>query len=221
MPKQRKLVAAVIYNRLHEGMPLGIDATIRFATGNYTKPLTESELDDRLALQHAHQRRPAAGADQQPRPRRDRGRRPPGQERLPLLREQAGHLRRARLLHDRSRIRSRRRRLQRGARSERRQRAEHLLGNSDAAAGGARPPGRRTRARRRCRTRRWPSSGWRSEWSYEAIEVAPEDFEARVRAMRRRGLRRRQRHRPPQGGGAGAGRRAAATARARSAPPTR
>jgi UPF0755 protein len=25
-------------------MPLGIDATIRFATGNYTRPLTESEL---------------------------------------------------------------------------------------------------------------------------------------------------------------------------------
>jgi peptidoglycan lytic transglycosylase G len=42
--KQRKLVASVIYNRLREGMPLGIDATIRFATGNYTKPLTESQL---------------------------------------------------------------------------------------------------------------------------------------------------------------------------------
>jgi UPF0755 protein len=41
---QRKLVAAVIYNRLREGMTLGIDATIRFATGNYTEPLTESEL---------------------------------------------------------------------------------------------------------------------------------------------------------------------------------
>jgi uncharacterized YceG family protein len=41
---QRKLVAAVIYNRLHEGMSLGIDATIRFATGNYDQPLTESEL---------------------------------------------------------------------------------------------------------------------------------------------------------------------------------
>ena len=41
---QRGLVASVIYNRLHEGMPLGIDATIRFATGNYTRPLTESEL---------------------------------------------------------------------------------------------------------------------------------------------------------------------------------
>jgi UPF0755 protein len=41
---QRRLVAAVVYNRLREGMPLGIDATIRFATGNYTQPLTESEL---------------------------------------------------------------------------------------------------------------------------------------------------------------------------------
>jgi len=44
VPGQYDDVASVIYNRLHEGMPLGIDATIRFATGNYTKPLTESEL---------------------------------------------------------------------------------------------------------------------------------------------------------------------------------
>ncbi|HKB50015.1 MAG TPA: endolytic transglycosylase MltG [Solirubrobacterales bacterium] len=44
LAKERPLIAAVIYNRLHEGMPLGIDATIRFATGNYEKPLTESEL---------------------------------------------------------------------------------------------------------------------------------------------------------------------------------
>lgn len=44
IPSQRKLVASVVYNRLHEGMPLGIDATIRFAVGNYTEPLTESEL---------------------------------------------------------------------------------------------------------------------------------------------------------------------------------
>lgn len=40
----RKKVGRVIYNRLHDGMPLGIDATTRFATGNYTEPLTESEL---------------------------------------------------------------------------------------------------------------------------------------------------------------------------------
>jgi cell division protein YceG involved in septum cleavage len=44
LESQRPLVAAVIYNRLHEGMPLGIDATTRFATGNYTRPLSESEL---------------------------------------------------------------------------------------------------------------------------------------------------------------------------------
>ncbi len=44
LEKERPLIAAVIYNRLHEGMPLGIDATIRFATGNFDRPLTESEL---------------------------------------------------------------------------------------------------------------------------------------------------------------------------------
>jgi len=44
VPGQRKQVAAVVYNRLKDGMPLGIDATIRFAVGNYTEPLTESEL---------------------------------------------------------------------------------------------------------------------------------------------------------------------------------
>jgi len=42
--RERPLVAAVIYNRLKDGMPLGIDATTRFATGNYGEPLTESEL---------------------------------------------------------------------------------------------------------------------------------------------------------------------------------
>ncbi len=44
LDKERPLIAAVIYNRLREGIPLGIDATIRFATGNYSEPLTESEL---------------------------------------------------------------------------------------------------------------------------------------------------------------------------------
>jgi len=40
----RKLVAAVIYNRLRQGTPLGIDATIRFALNDWTQPLTESDL---------------------------------------------------------------------------------------------------------------------------------------------------------------------------------
>jgi len=41
---ERKLVASVIYNRLNQGIPLGIDATIRFATGNWSEPLKQSEL---------------------------------------------------------------------------------------------------------------------------------------------------------------------------------
>jgi len=44
LDQERPLIAAVIYNRLREGIPLGIDATVRFATGNYDQPLTESEL---------------------------------------------------------------------------------------------------------------------------------------------------------------------------------
>lgn len=41
----RPLVASVIYNRLKDGMPLQMDATTRYATGNYTHPLTTSELN--------------------------------------------------------------------------------------------------------------------------------------------------------------------------------
>jgi UPF0755 protein len=44
VPRERKLVAEVIYNRLSTGEPLAIDATIRYATGNYDEQLTESEL---------------------------------------------------------------------------------------------------------------------------------------------------------------------------------
>jgi uncharacterized YceG family protein len=41
------LIASVIYNRLADGMPLQIDATTRYATGNYTKPLTNAQLNSR------------------------------------------------------------------------------------------------------------------------------------------------------------------------------
>jgi uncharacterized YceG family protein len=41
----RPLISSVIYNRLHDQMPLQIDATTRYATGNYARPLTVSELN--------------------------------------------------------------------------------------------------------------------------------------------------------------------------------
>jgi UPF0755 protein len=43
--RERPLVAAVIYNRLRDGMNLGIDATLRYALGNWTEPLKVSELN--------------------------------------------------------------------------------------------------------------------------------------------------------------------------------
>lgn len=45
-PEERRLVAAVIYNRLRLGMPLGIDATIRYGRNvPGTEPLKQSDLE--------------------------------------------------------------------------------------------------------------------------------------------------------------------------------
>lgn len=43
--KERPLVAAVIYNRLRIGEPLGIDATTRYEYDNYVNPLTSDQLE--------------------------------------------------------------------------------------------------------------------------------------------------------------------------------
>ncbi|HWX45231.1 MAG TPA: endolytic transglycosylase MltG [Solirubrobacteraceae bacterium] len=44
LERDRSRVAAVIYNRLSQGIPLGIDSTIRYALNDYTRPLTEAQL---------------------------------------------------------------------------------------------------------------------------------------------------------------------------------
>jgi UPF0755 protein len=44
VPKERPLVAEVIYNRLKAGMNLGIDATIRYEDQNYDQQLLQSRL---------------------------------------------------------------------------------------------------------------------------------------------------------------------------------
>jgi len=45
LARERPLIAAVIHNRLKEGIPLGIDATIRYRINNWARPLRVSELE--------------------------------------------------------------------------------------------------------------------------------------------------------------------------------
>ena len=47
VPRDRALIAAVIYNRLRDDMPLGIDATLRYALHDWTRPLLASQLRSR------------------------------------------------------------------------------------------------------------------------------------------------------------------------------
>ncbi|MDO9407180.1 endolytic transglycosylase MltG, partial [Patulibacter sp.] len=45
IPSERRLVSAVIWNRLDQDIALGIDATTRYAVRNWTRPLLQSEID--------------------------------------------------------------------------------------------------------------------------------------------------------------------------------
>ena len=47
IPSERRLVSAVIWNRLKDGTPLGIDATTRYAVRNWDRPLKQSEIDSK------------------------------------------------------------------------------------------------------------------------------------------------------------------------------
>ena len=58
VPAERKLIAAVIYNRLHVGMPLGIDATIRYGLN---VPATESLHESQLESDNPYNTRKPAG----------------------------------------------------------------------------------------------------------------------------------------------------------------
>jgi UPF0755 protein len=58
VPKERALVSAVIYNRLRAGMPLGIDATIRYG---YDIPPTQAILESQLERDHPYNTRVRVG----------------------------------------------------------------------------------------------------------------------------------------------------------------
>ena len=183
---QRKLVAAVIYNRLHEGMPLGIDATVRFATGNYDRPLTESQL----AVDSPYNTRVNAGL-------------PPGPIDSPGLAsiEAAAHPAKVGYLYyvtkpgtcgklafseDGGRIRSRRRPLQPCARRRRRRLARYLRRRMKRLAvighpvAHSRSPAMHNAA--------LAELGLAGEWRYEAIDLAPDELEPRVRMMEGEGF---------------------------------
>ena len=67
LDKERPLAAAVIYNRLARGMPLGIDATIRYEA-QLGPPAAPSELEKDTPYNTRIRTGPAADADRQPRP---------------------------------------------------------------------------------------------------------------------------------------------------------
>ena len=96
VPSDRAKIAAVIYNRLRAGMPLGIDATIYYAIELKSGIADLHARTHRSAAAHRTRRttralhtRPAADADLQPGPRLDRSRRASGARALPLLRRSA------------------------------------------------------------------------------------------------------------------------------------
>ncbi len=99
--KDRALIAAVIYNRLKDGMPLGIDATLRYALRNWTRPLRVSELESDTP----YNTRKHAGLPPTPIGNPGlaslRAAARPAKVPLPLLRDQAVRQRRARVQLDR------------------------------------------------------------------------------------------------------------------------
>ena len=100
LDRERPLVAAVIYNRLKQGMPLGIDATIRY----YDEQLDAAAARVRARARHAVQHAPATAACRRRRSATrasPRSRRPPTRRKAKYLFyvRKPGKTRRARVLH--------------------------------------------------------------------------------------------------------------------------
>ena len=180
VPDERPKIARVIYNRLHAGMNLGIDATTRYGLHvPGTKSLTRVRPPEQQPLQHAQpeHHRPAADADREPGPRLDAGRGTSRAGRLAVLRAQARPP--APLLHEQLQRLHQPREPVRLPLTVLIDRWRHAARRDHS---GTRS---RTRSRRGCRTR--PSRRARSNWAYVALDVEPEQFEdggARARRLR-------------------------------------
>ena len=210
-------------------MPLQIDATTRYATGNYTKPLTDVAAQLQLALQHARSTR-ACPRRRSTTPGSRRSRPPPipRTHELSVLRGKpcAATAERVRVQLLSSSWRCAK--YQSARANARRRSPTHCCSRSGEssrvdcdAPGSASSAGRsRTAARRRCRTPALAAVGL-AGWRYQLLPVPPELFAETVPALPRGRLSRRQRDDPAQAGRAGARRRGRRHGRARSAPPTR
>ena len=172
VPEERKLVAEVIYNRLAAGNPLGIDATIRYEDQNYDEQLTESRLNTDTPYNTAHAPGPAADPDRQPRARLDRGRGEPGRRATSSTSwSSPGTCGEHVFTVERGGLPARPGRLPAGARRRGRL-ADRLLSVPQRLAvlgypvSHSRSPAMQTAA--------LAELGLGDEWSYEAIEVAPE-----------------------------------------------
>ena len=91
VPRERRLVSAVIYNRLRNRMPLGIDATVRYGLDiPGTESLTKQALRSNSPYNTRLRTGASADADREPGSRLDPCRRESGAGGgLPLLRPQA------------------------------------------------------------------------------------------------------------------------------------
>ena len=170
-PEERPLVAAVIYNRLHDGMNLGIDAThtlrIERSRDRAASRVAAAEHEPVQHEKSEHQGT-AADTDFEPRARLDAGGGAPGEGRLPLFRAQAGqrppflHRQRARVseLRERPRLRV----------ITGRTTLVALLGHP---VSGSLSPQMQNAA--------FAERGL--DWAYVACDVAPELFETAVRGL--------------------------------------
>ncbi len=212
VPRERRLIAGVIYNRLQQGIPLGIDATIRYARNNWSRPLRQSELQAdspyntrlRRGLPPTPIGNPGLAAMRPPPTPPTRG--PSTTSCKPLRRTAPTASRRPRPSSSATSppttasARSAAARTRRSAEPVRRLSVRvPRLGVLGWPVAHSRSPAMHNAA--------LAALGLAPDWRYQLLPVPPELLAETVRALPAAGFRGRERHDPPQGGGARARRR--------------